>query len=155
VTEPTDAAAERVGARRDLVEDVAARVAARLRPGYSTEQRKSGAAGRAPVPWEERYEAIEVAAGTADDDTMVVFTAGDGMRSIRALTWREVAFEVLGEALPVLGPEDVPQVEARLREQFAAEIEAAEVAGLEPGPGGLGPAARWGLGLAARIVRGA
>jgi hypothetical protein len=49
----------------------------------------------------------------------------------------------------------LPQVEARLREQIAAEIEAAEVAGLEPGPGGLGPAARWGLGLAARIVRGA
>jgi hypothetical protein len=43
---------------------------------------------------------------------------------------------------------------ARLREQIAAEIEAAEVAGLEPGPGGLGPAARWGLGLAARIARG-
>jgi hypothetical protein len=49
----------------------------------------------------------------------------------------------------------LPLVEARLREQIAAEIEAAEVAGLEPGPGGLGPAARWGLGLAARIVRGA
>jgi hypothetical protein len=48
----------------------------------------------------------------------------------------------------------LPLVEARLREQIAAEIEAAEVAGLEPGPGGLGPAARWGLGLAARIVRG-
>jgi hypothetical protein len=48
----------------------------------------------------------------------------------------------------------LPLIEARLREQIAAEIEAAEVAGLEPGPGGLGPAARWGLGLAARIVRG-
>jgi hypothetical protein len=47
----------------------------------------------------------------------------------------------------------LPLVEARLREQIAAEIEAAEVAGLEPGPGGLGPAARWGLGLAARIAR--
>jgi hypothetical protein len=49
----------------------------------------------------------------------------------------------------------LPLIEARLREQIAAEIEAAEVAGLEPAPGGLGPAARWGLGLAARIVRGA
>jgi hypothetical protein len=48
----------------------------------------------------------------------------------------------------------LPLVEARLRERIAAEIEAAEVAGLAPGPGGLGPAARWGLGLAARIVRG-
>jgi hypothetical protein len=49
----------------------------------------------------------------------------------------------------------LPLVEARLRAEIAAEIEAAEVAGLEPGPGGLGPAARWGLGHAARIVRGA
>jgi hypothetical protein len=47
------------------------------------------------------------------------------------------------------------RLEARLRERIAGEIEAAEVAGLEPGPGGLGPAARWGLGLAARIARGA
>jgi hypothetical protein len=69
---------------------------------------------------------------------------------ISELRWRALRNEskaALAAALPL--------IEARLREQIAAEIEAAEVAGLEPGPGGLGPAARWGLGPAARIVRGA
>jgi hypothetical protein len=69
----------------------------------------------------------------------------DGPAQIRE-SWRGQAAAALAAALPL--------VEARLREQIAAEIAAAEVAGLEPGPGGLGPAARWGLGLAARIARG-
>lgn len=99
---------ERIGARAHLVEQVASRVAARLRPGYTTEQRKRGAAGRSPVPWEDRYETVEVPPGTANDDTMVVFTAEDGGKSIRALTWREATFEVIGEVLPLLTAADVP-----------------------------------------------
>lgn len=68
---------------------------------------------------------------------------------ISELRWRALRMESTAALAAAL-----PFVEARLREEIAAEIEAAEVAGLEPGPGGLGPAARWGLGLAARIVRG-